>query len=345
MASIKEVAKECGVSIATVSNIMNGKGRVSEETRNKILETARRMNYVPNMMAKNLKQRKTKVIGIITEDITVFNCADIIDGINESLEEKGYSFLLGNLRLYKKYNNEFYHNENYIRQVEDEFRIMESSQVAGIIYICAHCREIKFIPKAETIPVVLAYGFSKDQRYPSFLFNDEQAAYDAVMELIRHGNKKIGVITGEKFSLHTIQRIRGYERALFDGGILCNPNLIYDGDWSRQKGYEGAKQLTRQGVTAIFAMNDEMAGGVYDYAHENHLTIGKDLSLIGFDNREISTAFMPPLTTMAIPLAKIGRQAADTIIGMLEENELPMQHMNYIECETIKRDSVSELKE
>jgi DNA-binding LacI/PurR family transcriptional regulator len=341
MASIKEVAEACGVSIATVSNIMNGKGRVSEDTKNRILKVAKEMNYVPNWMAKNLKQRRTKVIGIITEDLTVFNCVDIVDGIHELLEQRGYSFILGNLRLYKKYNNEFYHHEGYFSQVQEEFRIMESTQVAGIIYVCAHCREIKFIPKIENIPIVLAYGFSKEETFPSFMYDDEQAAFDATNEMIMNGHEKIGLIMGEKFSLHTISRLKGYQRALYESGLLCNPSLICDGDWSREKGSEAAEVLIKEGVTAIFSMNDEMAAGVYDYVHEIGLEVGKDIALVGFDNREISTAFMPALTTMSIPLSEIGQLAAKTIISMLDNEMLPIKQKNYVKCKLVRRKSVN----
>lgn len=341
MAKIKDVAEACGVSIATVSNIMNGKGRVSEDTKNRILIAAKEMNYVPNWMAKNLKQRITKVIGIITEDLTVFNCVDIIDGINELLEQRGYSFILGNLRLYKKYNNEFYHHEGYVSQVQEEFRIMESAQVAGIIYVCAHCREIKFLPKMENIPIVLAYGFSNEETVPSFIYDDEQAAFDATSEMIMNGHEKIGIIMGDKISLHTIARLKGYQRALYENGLLCNPSLICDGDWSREKGCEAAKTLLKEGATAIFAMNDEMAAGVYDYVHENRLEVGKDIALVGFDNREICTVFMPPLTTISIPLNEIGQHAAKTIIHMLENEAPHIKQKNYIKCKLVRRKSVN----
>lgn len=343
MAKIKEVAEACGVSIATVSNIMNGKGRVSNETKNRILLTAKEMNYVPNYMAKNLKQQKTKVIGIITEDLTVFNCVDIIDGINEMLDQRGYTFILGNLRLYKKYNNEFYHHEGYFSQVQEEFRIMESAQVAGIIYVCAHCREIKFIPKMNNIPIVLAYGFSKEETFPSFIYDDEQAAFDATKEMIKNGHEKIGIVMGEKMSLHTISRLKGYQRALYESGLLCNPSLIFEGDWSREKGREAAKVLISEGVTAIFAMNDEMAAGVYDYVYEIGLEVGKDIALVGFDNREICTAFMPALTTMSIPLNEIGQQAAQTIINMLENDTSIIDQKNYVKCELVRRKSVNKI--
>ena len=343
MANIKEVADACGVSIATVSNIFNGKGRVSEETKERILRIAKEMNYVPNIMAKNLKQRRSNVIGIITEDLTVFNSVGIVDGIHEFLEENGYSFILGNLRLYKKYNNNFYHNEEYHNQVQEEFHIMKSAQVAGIIYVCAHCREIKFLPDMGDIPVAIAYGFSKDKRVSSIIYDDEQGSYDATNELIRNGHKKIGLIMGDKFSMHTSARMKGYQRALYDNDILCNPDYICEEDWTREKGYEAADSLVSKGVTAIFSMNDEMAAGVYDYAHENNVVIGKELALVGFDNREICTAFLPALTTIAIPLSEIGRGAAEWIVDNLDEDTPCTERESHVKCSLVKRDSVNRI--
>ena len=343
MANIKEVADACGVSIATVSNIFNGKGRVSEETRERIIRIAKEMNYVPNIMAKNLKQRRSNVIGIITEDLTVFNSVGIVDGIHEFLEENGYTFILGNLRLYKKYNNEFYHNEEYHNQVQEEFHMMRSAQVAGIIYVCAHCREIKFLPEMDQVPVAIAYGFSKKKQVSSIIYDDEQAAYDATNEMINSGHRKIGLIMGDKVSMHTNARLKGYQRALFDNGILCNPDYICEGDWSREKGREAADTLVKKGVTAIFSMNDEMAAGVYDYAHEANLQIGKELALVGFDNREICTAFLPALTTMAIPLSEIGRKAAELIVDNLDETRTHAGRENYVKCSLVKRDSVNRI--
>jgi LacI family transcriptional regulator len=341
MANIKEVADACGVSIATVSNIFNGKGRVSEETRERILRIAKEMNYVPNIMAKNLKQRRSNVIGIITEDLTVFNSVGIVDGIHEYLEENGYTFILGNLRLYKKYNNKFYHNEEYHNQVKEEFHMMKSAQVAGIIYVCAHCREIKFLPEVNQVPVAIAYGFSKKERVSSIIYDDEQAAYDATKEMIGSGHRKIGLIMGDRVSMHTNARLKGYQRALYDNGILCNPDYIYEGDWSREKGREAAESLIKKGVTAIFSMNDDMAAGVYDYAHETNLEIGKELALVGFDNREICTAFLPALTTMAIPLSEIGRRAAELIVDSLDDEKPHTGHEDYVKCSLVKRDSVN----
>lgn len=339
MATIKEVAKVCEASIATVSNVLNGKGRVSEETRQRILNTAREMGYVPNMMAKNLKQRHTRMIGIITEDLTVFNCADIVDGIHERLEEKDYTYLLGNLRLYKKYDNAFYHHEGYHAQVEEEFRIMQSKQVAGVIYVGAHCREMKSIPTGYNVPIVVAYGISVNKEIPSVIYDDEQAAFDATEQLIKEGYKKIGLIAGELESHHTIDRQRGYQRALFNHGILCNPALVQNGDWSREKGHEACRELMKQGADAIFSMSDVMAAGVYDYMNEKGLRVGRDIGLIGFDNREISKAFNPELSTMAVPLSQIGRESADILIRMIEDESFIPESVYKISCQLVSRNS------
>lgn len=321
MATIKEVAKECGVSIATVSNIFNGKGRVSEKTKKRILKTAEEMGYVPNMVARNLRQRNTRTIGIITEDLTVFNCAEIVDGINEYLEERGYTFLLGNLRLYKKYENEFYHHEKYRQQVQEEFRLMQSKKVDGVIYVGAHCREIRSIPEEVSVPLTVAYGFAANRNIPSVIFDDEQAAYEATSELIRNGHSKIGVICGEQESLHTVGRLLGHQKALFEHQILYNPQLNEVGNWSRDQGYRACGKLLEKGVTAIFAMSDVMAAGVYDYANEHEIAVGRDLALIGFDNRQISTAFKPALTTMALPLHEIGVRSAEVLVDLVEQKE------------------------
>ena len=343
MATIKEVAKACNVSIATVSNIINGKGRVSEETKKRIMETAKEMGYVPNMMAKSLKQGSTKTIGIITEDLTVFNCAEIVDGINEYLEEHGYTFLLGNLRLFKKYDNAFYHHEDYQKQVEEEFLIMQSKQVEGIIYIGAHCREIKSIPKKLDIPLVVAYGYASDRHIPSVIFDDEQAAYEATCELIRCGHSRIGIISGELESIHVRDRLIGHQRALFENQLLYNPQFNVAANWSRTQGFQACQKLMKENITAIFAMNDVMAAGVYDYANEAGIEIGKDIALIGFDNRQISTAFKPSLTTMALPLHQIGKSSATLIVDMVEGNADNAENNVYkIKCTLEKRDSHSE---
>lgn len=341
MATIKEIAKACGVSISTVSNVLNNKSNVGEDTRKKILDTAKEMSYIPNYMAKNLKLKTTKTIGIITEDLTVFNCAEIVDGIHEFFDEHGYTFLLGNLRLYKKYDKEFYHKDVYKKQVDTELNKMKAKQVDGIIYIGAHCRKINYIPQGFPIPLVLAYSFCSNPDIPSVIFDDEEAAYQATSALIKNGNRKIGVIAGELSSLHTKERINGYKRALGDAGIPFRRNLIQEGNWNKAQSICACKTLMDEAVTAIFAMNDIMAGGVYEFTAREELKVGTDLDLIGFDNREVAQAYNPTLTTMKLPLNRIGRKAAEIMINILENgNESIQKDLYKINCELIIRDSL-----
>lgn len=342
MVTIKELAKACGVSVATVSNVLNGTGRVGAETTQKVLDKAKEIGYVPNMLAKGLKLRGTRTIGVITEDLTVFNCVDIVDGINEYLDGHDYTFILGNLRLYKKFSNAFYHNEEYYREVEKEFQVMQSKQVEAIIYIGAHSREIKSIPTDLKIPIIMAYGFAAEKRIPSVTFDDEQGGFEATQQLINRGHKRIGIIQGDRDSIHTAKRVLGYQKALYQNGILYNPSDMIEGDWSRESGYIACKELYQQGVRAIFCMSDVMAAGVYDYAHENCLQIGKDIALVGFDNREIAKAFSPELATMALPLSDIGRKAAMTALDMIDKgiSLVNNQEVICLQCSFEERESI-----
>ena len=345
MANIKEIAKESGVSIATVSNIINGKPGAGEETRKRILEIIERLNYTPNAIAQNLKQKNNKTIGIITEDLTVFNTAGIVDGINEYCDNHDYKFVLGNLRLYKKYDERFYDSDKYYNRVLDEFKMMQSKQVEGIIYVGCCCRKLKCIPSKFPIPIVTAYGFNDNNELSSVIFNDEQGAYEATNKLIEAGHRNIGVICGLQQSLHTQQRLVGYQRALYDNKILFNPQLMQQGDWQRESGYKASKVLIEQNVTAIFAMNDVMAGGVYDFVNNIELKIGKDVALVGFDNREISQAYNPPLSTMELPLFEIGRHSAKVLINILNNLDEEVEHDNYkIDCNFIERKSIYKIE-
>ena len=140
MATLKEIAEESSVSIATVSNILNGKGNVSEETAKKVLKIAQKYNYVPNIYARNLKSQSLNIIGVITEDLTIFHTPEIVDGINYYCEKQGYSFVLGNMRLYKLYQDAYFFSDQYTDQFGDSFRRDtapgEMILPSGVVFCC-----------------------------------------------------------------------------------------------------------------------------------------------------------------------------------------------------------------
>ena len=345
MATIKEIAKACHVSVATVSNILNDKPGASENTREMVLKVAREMDYMPNYMAKNLKTKNSRSIGVIAEDMTIFSIPDIIDGITEYCEEVDYQILLTNLRLYKKYNDTYYGRTDFYGIVQQEIKKLMAKQVEGIIYVTAHERVIRCIPEDLPIPAVMAYGYTRSGKVPSVVVDDEHGALDIVNHLIENGHEKIGVITGKADSLHMQARLIGYQKALLNHKILYDPELVKTGDWTRPAGYMYTDELLEKGVTAIFCMNDLMAGGVYDYVNEKGLKIGTDLSVIGFDNREISEAFYPTLSTVALPLSYMGNIAAELLTMKLENQAEEAEKKEYkIPCQVIYRNSICRIQ-
>ncbi len=341
MTTIKEIARLANVSAVTVSNVLNGKGGASEAKAIQIKEIAERLHYTPNKFAKGLKQKRSNTVGVITEDLTVFNTPEIVDGIDACCEKHGFDIILGNLRLFKRYHNDFTDTQKHHHLLDEMVHSMYAKQVEGIIYVGYHCRNISYMPVEQSVPLVYAYCYTEGGGVPSVIYDDEKAAYDATTLLIKSGNSRIGILCGPFDSFHTQERLRGYQQALFDGNLLYDNRIVAYGNWERSSGYELGKNLIESGVHAIFSMNDVMACGVYDYCAEHGLTVGRDISLIGFDNREISQAYHPQLTTISIPLTKIGERAGELIVAKIEGGETE-NSLFKIPCKLISRESVAQ---
>lgn len=345
MTTIKEIAKKCGVSAATVSNILNGKPGASEATREMVLKMAEKMEYMPSYVAKSLKTKNTRNIGVIAEDMTIFSIPDIIDGITEYCEKVDYKILLTNLRLYKKYNDRYYHREDYFGTVRQEIKKFLAMQTEGIIYVTAHERIMHCIPEDLPIPAVMAYGYTESRKVPSVVVDDQNGAYGLVRYLIDRGHRRIGVIAGKGDSIHAQDRLLGYQKALRDCQLIYDPELVCQGDWTRESGYQCVDRLLEQKVTAVFCMNDLMAGGVYDRADELGIRIPADLSVVGYDNRELSSYYKPPLTTAELPLHDIGYRAAEVMMELLAgEIKTGMKELIYqVPCGQLIRQSVKDI--
>ncbi len=346
MATIKEIAKACNVSVATVSNILNHKPGASDETRKMVMKKVKELNYTPNSIARNLKTKNSRSIGVIVEDMTIFSIPDIVDGITEHCEEKNYQILLINLRLFKKYQDAYYPRDDYYDLVKDQIWKLISKQVEGIIYVAAHERTIRCIPEDLPIPAVMAYGYTESEKVPSVVVNDEDGAYQITKYVIDQGHSRIGVITGKSDSPHAQERLVGYQKALYENKILYNPSFICTGDWNRSSGYRCTDRLLEQNVTAIFCMNDLMAGGVYDRLEELELKPGEDISVVGYDNRELSGYYKPPLSTITLPLHDVGYEASEIILEMLEKKNVEeINPVHRVDCYLLVRKSVKNINE
>lgn len=342
MVTIKEIARLTDVSVATVSNVLNGKsGAAGAAKTREIISVARDLHYMPNTLARNLQQQKTNTIGIITEDLTVFNTPEIVDGIDAYCEGNGYEIILENMRLFKRYNNDFTDTPKHHELLDSMMRNMIAKQVEGIVYVGYHCREITYLPSRVQVPFVYAYCYPREMIYPSVMFDDEKAATDVTGLLIAKGHRRIGVICGPASSYHTQARLRGFNAALTVHGIESNPKLVVYGDWERLSGYHLAAVLLDQGASAIFSFNDLMACGVYERAAERKLQIGKDISLFGFDNRDISQGYIPALSTVQPPLNEIGRCCAGIILSQIKHRRTGRKRI-YLPCTILERQSAAQ---
>ena len=339
MATIRELAQHVGVSIATVSKVLNNQSGVSKETEALVLQAAKQLNYRPNLNARHLKTGTSRTLGIIAEDLTVFNTPDIIDGIGVCCESRSYHYILGNLRFDKRFGHEIANTEQKNRLVVDMMDQMLSKQVDGIIYIGCHSHALAVLSRSENTRFVCAYCYSEDPSIPAVIYDDRQAAKRVTELLLSKGHVRIGIAAGPKDSFHTNNRLLGVQEALYENAIPYNPHIICHGDWTRDQGYLCTPFLLEKGVTAIFDMNDLMAMGVLDYCNQHSIEVGRDLALIGFDNREISSVCRPALSTVALPLFEIGHTSASIMLDMIEKEGTAIPNRIQLDCAIIERES------
>ena len=344
MITLKQIAEECSVSITTVSNILNGKSNVSEDTKERVLKVIKATGYRPNYMARGLRASKTNSVGIIIDDLTEFSSTGIIDGIMSYFDDHKYKAILENLRFYSKWGTKWYPNKGYedsVQQAIDEF---VSIKVDGIIYVAGHARAISCIPENLNIPFVISYAFTEQNDISSVEFDDVKAACDMTNHLIQNGHKKIAVIAGSKNNIHTERRLEGFKKAMTDNNLSVNNNDIKFGKWDSESGYECAKELLEASdYTAIFCFNDLMAAGAYDCLYEKNLVPGKNISVAGFDNRTMSQYLKPALTTVEIPLYDIGRKSAELILNQINSPDDFTKQQSFVECQLIERNSVCKI--
>lgn len=340
MVTIRDIAQACGVSIATVSNVLNGKKNVSEEMRNRVMDKVREMNYTPNSIAKTLKTKKTRTLGIIVEDITIFSVPDLVDGITECCEVNGYRVTLINLRLYKKFDDTYYHQTMYQTQLQEVLKTLLADQVEAVVYISAHERPLQCLPPDFPVPLVMCYAYSMTPGIPSVLVDEKGPTEQLLQYALDMGHKRIGVVTGKIDSAHMQERLLAYQDVLFQNGILFDPSLVCKGDWERESGYQSVDYLLQKEVTLIFCMNDLMAGGVYARLEELGLKVGEDISVLGYDNRLMSRYVNPPLTTVELPLHDLGYRAGEVALEAIRLGAEQVSQQTYVSGKVVLRQSV-----
>lgn len=312
MATIKDVAREAGVATSTASYALNGVPKVSEETRQKVLEAAKKLNYVPNLSARSLKLQRTETIGVFLNDFSGPLYSELLRGINKVAALGGYDLIASSI---------------YGKREGTVLKFLEEKRVDGAILLCSSVSD-DLIKKAasEDFPIIVLDREIKHENIYSVLLNNEAGMYNAVEHLIKLGHRKIAYITGPIDSYDAKNRLMGYKKALTDYGYGIDNNLIVNGNFEESSGYQGMKLIlaSKIDIDAVAAANDEMAIGAMRAVKESGLKIPQDISIVGFDDIQLAEYIYPSLTTVNHPKYEWGEIATKVLLNAIngEKNNI-----------------------
>ena len=310
MTNIKDVAERAGVSASTVSRVLSGKSCVNEETRRKVLDAVRVLDYSPNVLAKSLKMGHSNTIALMVPSIenTIFPA--IARGVEDTARKNGYTVVLCNT------DEDVDVEKEYITKLRT--RWIDGFIVASMLPNSDHIRRLW----EEGFPVVLTSRYYGDP-VDAVVVDNFRAAYNAVSYLIRTGHRQIALALGRKELPFYTERWEGYRAALEDGGLPYDERLVVHETNGTNSFYHLTKQLVKGPVKpdAIFATSDPKAIVVMRALHDCGLRIPEDVSVLGFDNAYISSLIEPPLSTVSQPLYDMGVIAAKKLIRRIRSKE------------------------
>lgn len=307
MTTIKMIAELAGVSSATVSKVINGKDQsISEDTRKRILQIIEREGYIPNGVAKSLRIKNTKTIGLIVPDITNLFFSEVAKGIEDAAAKRGYSLILCN-------------TDNKETKERMYLKILQEKKVDGLIITASHSKIGDQLDKV-TIPVVLIDRDVKTSKVVGKITVDNVAGGRMAAEkLIKSGCRNIVHITAGLENKPSAERYKGFVEALRDAGIKFNKSGLHTGYFAVETGYEGIIKLSKaMEFDGVFCGNDHIAIGALQALRELGKRIPEDVAVIGFDDIALSKYIDPPLTTIGQPIYKLGESAIMVLLGMIE---------------------------
>ncbi len=298
--TIREVAKEAGVSIATVSRVFNDSGPVNEDTREKILDVARRLRYTPHGGARSLITSKTNTLGVLLPDLYGEFFSEVIRGIDHAARQAGYHVLLSS-------------SHNDVDEIEAAMQAMRG-RVDGIIvmYPGVNARLLE-TNLSDSMPVVLLNCGLKGDGYLSINIDNYGGAFKMVDHLIAAGHRHIAMIKGAENNFDAAERLRGYRTAM----KAENADAVeLGGDFTEASGFSAAEILLQRDPqpTAIFAANDSMAIGALSAVRQCGLRVPEDIAIAGFDDIPMAGYINPPLTSVHVPINELGGRAIARLI-------------------------------
>ncbi|MCB2297630.1 LacI family DNA-binding transcriptional regulator [Clostridium tagluense] len=328
-ASIKDVAREAGVSIATVSRVLNDIDVVNEDTKKKVKDAIKKLSYRPNIVARSLKTQKSSTIGIIIPDISNQFYPEIVRGCEDVANIYNYNIMLCNADL------------DLDKEME-ALRILKEKMIDGVIYMSNSIGQniISLIKELE-MPTVLVETTDEDGIFPSVSIDNVMAASDAVKYLINKGNKKIAYVgtTTEKVNALS-KRYTGYKKGLAEMEINLDNDLVYFGGVKARDGYAGINAILDKGmeIDSVFCASDEIAMGVINALRDRDIKVPEDVDVMGFDDIYSASIFYPKLTTVSQPMYDMGSVSMRMLIKSINNLVVDEKHF-VLPYRIVERDS------
>lgn len=315
MTTIKDVAKNAGVSVATVSRVIRGVGYVSEGTRKRVQDAIHSLGYRPNALARSMVERRTYAMALVISDIANPFFTSVVRGVEDAAHQQGYTVLLGNSDEDPEREREYL--SAFMQRQVDGFIVVSTASNAD------HLAKIV----ASGVPVVLLDRNLNVPGADAVLVDNEAAAYRAVRYLLELGHRRIGIIVGPPHIPTSSARLAGYRRALQEFGIENDRDLVRFGDFKEKGGADGVKALLAldRPPTAIFTANNLTSMGALIALRDAGVRVPEQLSVVGFDDLPWSRVVDPPLTVIEQPSYVLGMTAAQLLLSRLSGRETPAQ--------------------
>jgi LacI family transcriptional regulator len=310
MVTIKDVAREANVSVATVSRVLNGSGPVSEATQRLIREVAGKMRYVPHNGARSLITSKTETLGVLLPDLYGEFFSEVIRGMDNTAQRHGFHLLIS-----RSYADK--------HEIDTAMRAMRG-RVDGVVVMSPDLDDDSLLNLPSTIPVVLLCSVSRGNQIDSLTIQNSRGAREMVNHLVAQGHTRIAIIKGSPRNYDAAERLRGYRMALRDAGITPEPALEREGDFTEAGGYAASLELLemKRRPTAIFAANDSMAIGVLSALRESGVRVPDDMAVAGFDDIPLARYMDPPLSSVRVPICALGARAVELLLhGVTHKND------------------------
>lgn len=330
--SLKQLASSLGLSPTTLSLVLNHSEKarsIPQETKDRIFEAARGLNYRPNYFARSLRSQRTFSVGVLIPELSDGYSALVLTGIEDYLMQSGYIYLVASHR----------HKE---KSIEDYPRMLYDRSVEGLIAVDTPYEQE--LP----IPVVTVSGHKNRSGVTNIILNHESAAELGLRHLVDLGHKKIAFIKGQSFSSDTEVRWEAIRHAAKQLNVPTNPKLVTQMEGvsaSPQVGHEAARKLLQSGepFTGLFAFNDICAIGAIRAFREAGLRVPEDVSVVGFDDIYEAAYHIPALTTIRQPLQRMGALAAEMLAKKIAEPGYEMPEFLQVEPELIERESTAQV--